>query len=51
VKGHREAWTRATCDTPGMETITPNVRLCRLKTTAVARGIAIIMPEEPFLVK
>jgi len=41
----------ATCDTPEMVTITPNIRLCRHKSTAVARGIAIVKPDEPFLVK
>jgi len=41
----------ATCDTPGMVTITPNVRLCRHKSMAVSRGLAIVKPDEPFLVK
>jgi len=41
----------ATCDTPGMVTMTPNIRLCRHKSMAVARGIAIVKPDEPFLVK
>jgi len=41
----------ATCDTPGMVTITPNARLCRHKSMAVARGLAIVKPDEPFLVK
>jgi len=41
----------ATCDTPGMVTITPDVRLCRPKSMAVARSIAIVKPDEPFLVK
>jgi len=41
----------ATCDTQSMVTITPNVRLCRHKFMAVARGIAIVEPDEPFLVK
>jgi len=41
----------ATCDTPGMDTITPNARLCRHKSMAVARGLAIVKPDEPFLVK
>jgi len=41
----------ATCDTPGMVTITPNARLCRHQSMAVARGLAIVMPDEPFLVK
>jgi len=41
----------ATCDTPGMVTITQNARLCRHKSMAVARGLAIEKPDEPFLVK
>jgi len=41
----------ATCDTPGMVTITPNARFCRHKSMAVARGLAIVKPDEPFLVK
>jgi len=41
----------ATCDTPGMVTITPNIRFCRHKSMAVARGIVIVKPDEPFLVK
>jgi len=51
VNGHEEEWIMATCDTPGMATITPNARLCRHKSMAVARGIAIVKPDEPFLVK
>jgi len=51
VNGHKEEWIMATCDTPGMVTITPNIRLCRHKSMAVARGIAIVKPNEPFLVK
>ena len=41
----------ATYDTPGMDTITPNARLCRHKSMAVARGLDIVKPDEPFLVK
>jgi len=41
----------ATCDTPGMVTITPNARLCRHKSMAVSRGIAIVKSDEQFLVK
>jgi len=41
----------ATCDTPGMVTITPNARLCQHKSMAVARGLAIVKLDEPFLVK
>ena len=41
----------ATCDTPGTVTITPKYRLCRKKSMAVARGLAIVKPEKTFLVK
>jgi len=41
----------ATCDTPRMVTITPNVRMCRHMSMAVARGVAIVKPDEPFLTK
>jgi len=41
----------ATRDTPGMVTITTNTRSCRHKSMAVARGLAIVKPDEPFLVK
>jgi len=51
VDGQQEEWIMATCDTPGMVTITPNARLCRHKSMAVARGLAIVKPDEPFLVK
>jgi len=34
-----------------MVTITPNVLLCRHKSMAVARGLDIVKPDEPFLVK
>jgi len=51
VNGQKEEWIMATCDTPGMETITPNARLCRHKSMAVARGLAIVKPNEPYLVK
>jgi len=51
VSGHKEEWIMATCDTPGMVAITPNIRLCRHKSMTVARGIAIVKPDEPFLVK
>jgi len=51
VNGHQEEWIMATCDTPGMVTITPNARLCRHKSMAVARGLAIVKPDEHFLVK
>jgi len=51
VDGQQREWIMATCDTPGMVTITPNARLCRQKSMAVARGLAIVKPDEPFLVK
>jgi len=51
VDGQQEEWIMATCDTPGMLTITPNARLCRHKSMAVARGLAIVQPDEPSLVK
>ena len=41
----------ATCDTAGTVTITPNMRLCRHISVAVARGVAIVQPDEKFLVK
>jgi len=41
----------ATCDTPGMVTITHNVRMCRHLSMAVARGVAIVNPDELFLIK
>jgi len=34
-----------------MVTITPNIQLCRHKSMTVARGIVIVKPDEPFLVK
>jgi len=51
VDGHLEEWIMATCATPNMVTITPNARLCRHTSMAVARGLAIVNPDEPFLVK
>jgi len=51
VDGQQEELIMATCDTPGMVTITSNARLCRHKSMAVARGLAIVKPDEPFLVK
>jgi len=41
----------ATCDTPGMVTITPNARFRRHKLMAVARGLANVKPDEPFLIE
>jgi len=51
VNGQNEELIMATCDTPGMVMITPNIRLCRHKSMAVACGIAIVKPDEPFLVQ
>jgi len=51
VDGQQEEWIMATCDTRGMVTITPNARLCRHKSMAVTRCLAIVKPVEPFLVK
>jgi len=51
VNGHQEEWIIAICDTPGMVTITPNARLGQHKSMAVAHGLAIVKPDEPFLVK
>jgi len=51
VKGRIEEWVMATCATPGLVTISPNIRLCRHKSVAVARGLALAKPDEPFLVK
>jgi len=51
VDGQKEEWIVSTCDTPGTVTITPNARLCRHKSMAVARGLAIVKFDEPFLVK
>jgi len=41
----------ATRATPGLVTISPNIRLCRHKSVAVARGVALVKPDEPFFVK
>jgi len=41
----------ATCATPGLVTISPYIRLCRHKSVAVARGVALVKPDEPFLDK
>jgi len=51
VNGHKRKWIMATCDTPGMVTITQNIQLCRHKSMAVARGIATVKPDAPFFVK
>ena len=34
-----------------MVTSAPNARFCRHNLMAVARGLAIVKPDEPFLVK
>ena len=41
----------ATCATPDLVTISPNIRLCRHKSVAVARGVALVKLDEPLLVK
>jgi len=46
-----EEWVMETCATPGLVTISPNIRLCRHKSVAVARGVALIKPDEQCLVK
>jgi len=51
VKGRMEEWVMATCATPGLVTISSNIRLCRRKSVAVARGVSLVKPDEPFLVK
>lgn len=40
-----------TCETSGLVTLQPNARFCRHKCMVVARGVATIKPDEPFLVK
>jgi len=40
----------ATYATPGLVTISPNIRLFRHKSVAVARGASLVKPDEPFLV-
>jgi len=51
VKGRMKEWVMATCATPGLVTITPYIRLCRHMSVAVSRGVALVKPDEPFLVK
>jgi len=51
VRGRMEEWVMATCATPGLVIISPNIRLCRHESVAVARGAALVNPDEPFLVK
>jgi len=51
VNGRMDEWVMETCATPGLVTISPNIRLCRNKSVAVARGVALVKPDEPFLGK
>jgi len=51
VNGHQKQWIMATCDTPSMVTMPPNARVRRHKSMAVARGLSIVKPYEPFLVQ
>jgi len=51
VKDQMEEWVTATCATLGLVTISPNIRPCRHKSGAVARGVALVKPDEPFLGK
>jgi len=41
----------ATCATSGLVTISPNIRMCRHKSVAVARGFSLVVPDESFLQK
>ena len=41
----------ATCATPSLVTISPNIRLCRHKSVAVDRGVALVKPDDPCFVK
>jgi len=41
----------ATCATPGLVTISPSIHVCRHKSVAVARGVALVKPDERILVK
>lgn len=40
-----------TCSTPGLVTLNANARLYRRNTVSVARGVATVKPDEPFVVK
>jgi len=51
VNGQQKEWIMATCDTTDMVIIAPNARLCRNKSMAVARDLAIVKPDESFLLK
>jgi len=51
VKGRMAEWVTATCATPGLVTISPSIRLCRQMSVAVARGVALLKPDEAFFVK
>jgi len=50
-KGRMEEWVMETCATPGLVTIPPSIRLCRHKSVEVSSGVALVKPDEPFLVK
>jgi len=45
-----EEWVMATCATPGLVSISPNMRLCLHKSVAVARGVSLVKLDELFLV-
>jgi len=51
VNGHQKQWIMATCDTISMVTMSSNARVRRHKSMAVARGLAIVKPDEPSLVQ
>jgi len=44
-------WALATCATTGLVIISLSIRLCRHKSMAVARGVVLVKPDAPFLVK
>jgi len=51
VKGRMEEWVMTTCATSALVTISRNIRLCRHKSVAVARGVVMVKPDEPILAK
>jgi len=51
VKGRMEECVMAASATPDLVTISYSIRLCRHKSVAVPRGVALVKPDEPFLVK
>ena len=51
VNGRMEEWIKATRATTGLVTISPNIHPCRHTSVAVARGVALVKTDEPFLVK